>query len=238
MNAGDKLSRGEIAVIDPDKNENLVLALPKGRILNEVMSIVRKTGIEPEPAFNDPGARQLRFSTNISGLDIIRVRSFDVATFVAFGGAHLGVVGNDVLMEFDYAELYAPLNLNVGHCRISVAAPIGAAAEDDPSQWSSVKIATKYPTITQHHFAERGVQAECIKLNGAMELAPQLGLCSRIVDLVSTGNTLKANGLVEIEKICSITSRFAVNRTAWKTRPEEIGHWVARFQEAAHAKET
>ena len=238
MNAGGKLSRGEIAVIDPDKNETLVLALPKGRILTEVMPIVRKTGIEPEPAFHDPGARQLRFSTNISGLDIIRVRSFDVATFVAFGGAHLGVVGNDVLMEFDYAELYAPLNLNVGHCRISVAAPIGLAAEDDSRQWSSVKIATKYPTITQHHFAGRGVQAECIKLNGAMELAPQLGLCSRIVDLVSTGNTLKANGLVEIEKICSITSRFAVNRTAWKTRPEEINHWVALFQEAAHAKET
>ena len=225
-------------MVELDKNETLILALPKGRILEEVMPIVRKTGIEPEPAFDDPNARQLRFSTNVTGLDIIRVRSFDVATFVAFGGAHLGVVGNDVLMEFDYAELYAPLNLNVGHCRISIAAPIGLVAEDDSSRWSSVKIATKYPTITQHHFAERGVQAECIKLNGAMELAPQLGLCSRIVDLVSTGNTLKANGLVEIEKICSITSRFAVNRTAWKTRPEEIGHWVARFQEAAHAKET
>ena len=237
MNAGDKLSRGEIAVIDPDKNENLVLALPKGRILNEVMSIVRKTGIEPEPAFNDPGARQLRFSTNISGLDIIRVRSFDVATFVAFGGAHLGVVGNDVLMEFDYTELYSPLDLNVGHCRISVAEPVGMVAGDDPSRWSSVRIATKYPTITQQHFAERGVQAECIKLNGAMELAPQLGLCSRIVDLVSTGDTLKANGLVEIETIYNITSRFAVNRAAWKTRPEEINHWIGRFQEAAHAKE-
>ena len=238
MNAGDKRSRGEIKVIDSYKNENLILALPKGRILTEVMPIVRKTGIEPEPSFNNPSARQLRFSTNITGLDIIRVRSFDVATFVAFGGAHLGVVGNDVLMEFDYAELYAPLNLNVGHCRICVAAPTGMVGEEAPSQWSSVRIATKYPTITQQHFAERGVQAECIKLNGAMELAPQLGLCSRIVDLVSTGNTLKANGLVEIEEICSITSRFAVNRTAWKTRPDEIGHWVARFQEAAHAKKT
>ena len=237
MNAGDKMSRGGIDVINSDKTETLILALPKGRILKEVMPIVRKTGIEPESAFNDPNARQLRFSTNVSGMDIIRVRSFDVATFVAFGGAHLGVVGNDVLMEFDYTELYSPLDLNVGHCRISVAEPVGMVAEDDPSRWSSVRIATKYPTITQQHFAERGVQAECIKLNGAMELAPQLGLCSRIVDLVSTGDTLKANGLVEIEKICNITSRFAVNRAAWKTRPEEINHWIGRFQEAANAKE-
>ena len=224
-------------MIELDKNETLVLALPKGRILEEVMPIVRKTGIEPEPAFNDPNARQLRFSTNVTGLDIIRVRSFDVATFVAFGGAHLGIVGNDVLMEFDYAELYSPLDLNVGHCRISVAEPVGMVAEDDPRRWSSVRIATKYPTITQQHFAERGIQAECIKLNGAMELAPQLGLCRRIVDLVSTGDTLKANGLVEIENICNITSRFAVNRAAWKTRPEEINPWIGRFQEAAHAKE-
>ena len=237
MTASDKMSRGEIDVINSNKNETLILALPKGRILKEVMPIVRETGIEPEPAFNDPNTRRLRFSTNVTGLDIIRVRSFDVATFVAFGGAHLGVVGNDVLMEFDYAELYSPLDLNVGHCRISVAEPVGMVAEDDPSRWSSVRIATKYPAITQQHFAERGVQAECIKLNGAMELAPQLGLCSRIVDLVSTGNTLKANGLVEIEKIFSITSRFAVNRTAWKTRPDEINHWIGRFQEAAHAKE-
>ena len=224
-------------MFDSDKNEVLVLALPKGRILEEVMPIVRKTGIEPESSFDDPNARQLRFSTNVIGLDIIRVRSFDVATFVAFGGAHLGVVGNDVLMEFDYAELYAPLDLNVGHCRISVAEPLGMLAEDDPSRWSSVRIATKYPKITQRYFAERGVQAECIKLNGAMELAPQLDLCSRIVDLVSTGNTLNANGLVEIEEICNITSRLAVNRAAWKTRPEEVSHWISRFQEALDAKE-
>ena len=237
MNACDKLSRDVIDVIDSDKNETLILALPKGRILKEVMPIVRETGIEPEPAFNDPNARQLRFSSNVTGLDIIRVRSFDVATFVAFGGAHLGVVGNDVLMEFDYAELYSPLDLNVGHCRISVAESVGMVAEDDPSRWSSVRVATKYPTITRQHFAERGVHAECIKLNGAMELAPQLGLCRHIVDLVSTGSTLKANGLVEIEKICNSSSRFAVNRAAWKTRPEEINPWIGRFQEVAHAKE-
>ena len=222
--------------MDAVSNVKLVLALPKGRILKEVMPIVRRAGIEPEAAFDDADARQLRFTTNIPGLDVIRVRSFDVATFVAFGGAHLGVAGNDVLMEFDYQEIYAPLDLDVGHCRISVAEPADFAGDDDPARWSSVRVATKYPGITRRHFARRGVQADCIKLNGAMELAPQLGLCRRIVDLVSTGATLKANGLVEIETICEITSRLTVNRAAWKTRSAEINDWIGRFGEAVDAE--
>jgi ATP phosphoribosyltransferase len=217
-------------------NEKLVLALPKGRILTEVMPIVRAAGIEPEPAFDDKDSRQLRFSTNNPEIDLIRVRSFDVATFVAFGAAQLGVAGNDVLMEFDFSEIYAPLDLGVGHCRMSVAETAELVAEDDPSTWSHVRIATKYPEITRRHFARRGVQAECIHLNGAMELAPALGLCQRIVDLVSSGATLEANGLVEIEKIAEITSRLAVNRTAWKTRPREINHWIERFREAVDAR--
>ena len=221
---------------DIQTNENLILALPKGRILKEVMPIVRRAGIEPEAAFDRPADRKLRFTTNIDGLDIIRVRSFDVATFVAFGGAHLGVVGNDVLMEFNFAELYAPLDLDVGHCRISVAEPAEVLAGDEQGLWSSVRVATKYPAITRRHFDQLGVQAECIKLNGAMELAPQLGLCRRIVDLVSTGATLKANGLIEIEEICAITSRLAVNRAAWKTRSEEMNRWIERFEEAVNAK--
>lgn len=216
-------------------NEKLVLALPKGRILKEVMPVVRGAGIEPEPAFDDVDARQLRFTTNIPDLDIIRVRSFDVATFVAFGAAQLGVAGNDVLMEFEFPEIYAPLDLDVGHCRLSVAEPADMVEDDDPATWSSVRIATKYPELTRRHFAARGVHADCIKLNGTMELAPSLGLCRRIVDLVSTGATLKANGLVEIEEICRITSRLAVNRTAWKTRPAEIGGWINRFKGAIDA---
>ncbi len=216
-------------------NEKLVLALPKGRILKEVMPIVRRAGIEPEAAFDDPADRRLRFASNDPNLDIIRVRSFDVATFVAFGGAHLGVAGNDVLMEFDFSELYAPLDLDVGHCRLSVAEPREMVDEDDPATWSSVRVATKYPGLTGRHFAARGVHADCIKLNGAMELAPSLGLCNRIVDLVSTGATLEANGLVEIEKIADITSRLAVNRAAWKTRAAEINDLIARFREAVDA---
>ena len=216
-------------------NEALVLALPKGRILREVMPLVRDAGIEPEPAFNDPNSRLLKFATNRPELSIIRVRSFDVATFVAFGAAHFGVAGNDVLMEFDYPEIYAPIDLGIGRCRLSVAAPKGMAEGDDPSRWSHIRIATKYPGITKRHFADRGVQAECIKLNGAMELAPNLGLCRRIVDLVSTGQTLKDNGLVEIETITEVTSRFVVNRAALKTRPVEVGVWVDRFREIADA---
>lgn len=219
---------------------DLVIALPKGRILDEAMPLVRAAGIVPEAAFDDPRSRQLRFSTNFAHIDIIRVRSFDVATFVAFGAAQLGIVGNDVLMEFDYPELYAPLDLGIGRCRLAVAEPVDLSATDDPRRWSHVSVATKYPEVTRRHFAARGVQAECIKLNGAMELAPSLGLCRRIVDLVSTGSTLRANGLVEVEHIADITSRLVVNRAALKTRPEELGGWIERFRaalngEAGHA---
>jgi ATP phosphoribosyltransferase len=213
-------------------NENLVLALPAGRILTEVMPVLRRAGIEPEAAFEDGDTRRLSFSTNVAELTIIRVRSFDVATFVAFGAAHLGVAGQDVLMEFEYPEVYAPLDLKVGRCRIAVAEPADLAAGEDPSRWSHVRVATKYPEVARRHFAKRGVQAECIKLNGAIELAPTLGVCQRIVDLVSTGATLRAHGLVEVEHVADVTSRLIVNRAALKTRPETINFWIARFRDA------
>jgi ATP phosphoribosyltransferase len=215
--------------------EALVMALPNGRVLGEVMALLHRIGIEPEPAFTDPRSRQLRFATSDPGLDLIRVRSFDVATFVAFGAAQLGVAGNDVLMEFDYSEIYAPLDLAIGHCHMAVAAPADQAGREDPRSWSHLRIATKYPEITRRYFAARGVQAECIKLNGAIELAPLLGLCRHIVDLVQTGATLKANGLVEIEHIADVSSRLIVNRPALKTRPEEVGSWIERFRNASLA---
>ncbi len=214
------------------KDDKLVLALPKGRILGEVMPVLRQAGVEPEPAFDDPDSRQLRFATSDPRLEIVRVRSFDVATFVAFGAAHFGVAGNDVIMEFDYPELYAPLDLGVGRCRLVVAAPAAVSAGDNPVRWSHVRVATKYPNLTRRHFARRGVQAECIKLNGAIELAPSLGLCRRIVDLVSTGSTLKANGLVEIETIAEISSRLVINRAALKTRAAVMNRWVVGIREA------
>ncbi|MDA1098760.1 MAG: ATP phosphoribosyltransferase [Proteobacteria bacterium] len=215
--------------------QKLVVALPKGRILNEAMPLLRRAGIEPEPAFDDPASRLLRFTTNIPGLEIVRVRSFDVATFVAFGAAQMGIAGNDVLMEFQYPEIYAPLDLGIGRCHMAVAEPAALRAEDDPGRWSHIRVATKYPGITRRHFAARGVQAECIHLNGAMELAPSLGLCRRIVDLVSSGETLRANGLVEVERIAEVTSRLIVNRAAAKTRPAHLAGWIDRFQGALDA---
>jgi len=215
--------------------DKLIMALPNGRILVEVMPMLRRAGIEPEPAFDDPAARQLRFATSVPGLDLIRVRAFDAATFVAFGAAHIGVAGNDVLMEFDYSDIYAPLDLDIGHCRMMVAAPKDWADQEDPRTWSHIRVASKYPEVTRRHFAARGVQAEVIKLNGAVELAPVMGLSRHIVDLVQTGSTLRANGLVEIEHIADITSRLIVNRTALKTRPDEIGHWIETLREVAVA---
>jgi ATP phosphoribosyltransferase len=229
------ITDASVLPVNAAANDNLVIAVPKGRILKELRPLMTAAGLEPEADFDDPGSRKLQFATNHDNVSIIRVRSFDVATFVAFGAAQLGVAGNDVLMEFDFPEIYAPLDLGIGPCRLAVAEPGEMVAGDDPSRWSHVRVATKYPNITQRYFAARGVQAECIHLNGAMELAPGLGLCRRIVDLVSTGATMKANGLVEIEKIADVTSRLAVNRAALKTRPEEINQWIERFREAVDA---
>jgi ATP phosphoribosyltransferase len=211
---------------------NLILAVPKGRILEELAPVLAACGIVPEPAFYDEKSRLLKFRTNIETLDIIRVRSFDVATFTAFGAAHLGVAGSDVTEEFDYSELYAPVDLKIGQCRLSVAMPEAELAREKPRQWSHVRVATKYPNLTRKHFAARGIQSECIKLSGAMEIAPALGLARRIVDLVSSGGTLKANGLVEVEKIMDVSSRLIVNRTALKTMPDVMNGWIETFRKA------
>jgi ATP phosphoribosyltransferase len=215
-------------------DEKLVLALPKGRISEEVVPLLEKAGIIPEEAFFNKKSRLLRFSTNLAHLDIIRVRSFDVPTFVAFGAASCGISGSDVLTEFDNPEIYAPLDLGIARCRISVAEKKEEALRDHPSQWSHVRIATKYPSTTKRYFAARGVQAECIKLNGAMELAPNLGLCRLIVDLVDSGRTLEENGLIEVEKIADVSSYFIINRTALKTRNVEIQDILTRFEKAVN----
>lgn len=208
----------------------LRIAVPRGRILEELLPLLACVGIEPESAFGDQNERKLEFSTNVPRLSLLRVRSFDVATIVAFGGAHLGVAGRDVLMEFPYQEIYAPLDLGIGHCRMVVAEPEELLQKDNPRRWSHVRVATKYPEVTRQHFAARGVVAECVKLNGAIEIAPSLGLCRRIVDLVSTGSTLRANGLVEVEEITAVTSRLIVNRAALKTRAAEMHEWIDLFR--------
>jgi ATP phosphoribosyltransferase len=224
----------------------LVIAVPKGRILKELEPVLARAGIVPEKKFFDENDRGLQFSTNEKNVSLIRVRSFDVATFVAFGAAQLGVAGSDVLAEFDYGDIYAPLDLGIGHCRLSLAEPdshpyIPPASGGDRGgealeRASHVRVATKYPNLTRKYFAERGIQAECIRLSGAIELAPKLGLAPRIVDLVSSGQTLKANGLVEVDTIVNVSSRLIVNRAAFKTESARVGALIERFREAADGR--
>jgi ATP phosphoribosyltransferase len=211
----------------------LIIAVPKGRILEELQPLLDKAGLKPEADFFRESSRKLQFETNHANVSLIRVRSFDVATFVEFGAAQMGVAGSDVLAEFDFPDIYAPLDLNIGHCRLSIAEPEDGMQKDELSRLSHVRVATKYPNITKRYFESKGIQAECIKLSGAMELAPKLGLARRIVDLVSSGATLKANGLIETHQIMDVSSRLIVNRTAFKTRAAELGAWVEKFKGAA-----
>jgi ATP phosphoribosyltransferase len=211
----------------------LTFAVPKGRILDEALPVMARAGVVPESAFHDKGNRALSFATEGGGMRLIRVRAFDVATFVAFGAAQAGIVGSDVIEEFDYSELYAPVDLGIGHCRLSVAEPKDARTYN-PGKASHLRVATKYPNLTGRWFERQGIQAECVKLNGAMELAPSLGLSMRIVDLVSTGKTLAGNGLVETEVIMPVSARLIVNRAALKT-DQRVAALVERFRTLADA---
>lgn len=205
----------------------LTFAVPKGRILDEALPLMARAGVVPEAEFHDKKSRALSFACEGSDMRVIRVRAFDVATFVAHGAAQAGIVGSDVVEEFAYSDLYAPVDLDIGHCRLSVAEPAGAGGKSAGT--SHLRVASKYPNLTRRHFERQGVQAEVVKLNGAMELAPGLGLASRIVDLVSTGRTLKDNGLVESSVILRISARLIVNRAALKT-DERVAALVERFR--------
>jgi len=204
----------------------LTFAVPKGRILDEALPLMARAGVVPDAEFHDKKSRALSFACEGSDMRIIRVRAFDVATFVAHGAAQVGIVGSDVVEEFAYSDLYAPVDLAIGHCRLSVAEPADAGGA---SAASHLRIASKYPNLTRRHFEKLGIQAEVVKLNGAMELAPSLGLASRIVDLVSTGRTLQENGLVETSVILEVSARLIVNRAALKT-DERVAALVERFR--------
>jgi ATP phosphoribosyltransferase len=210
----------------------LTFAVPKGRILDEALPLMTRAGVVPEAEFHDKKSRALSFACEDSDMRIIRVRAFDVATFVAHGAAQVGIVGSDVVEEFAYPDLYAPVDLNIGHCRLSVAEPAekeSAVSDRNSGAASHLRVASKYPNLTRRHFERLGIQAEVVKLNGAMELAPGLGLASRIVDLVSTGKTIKDNGLAETSVILQISARLIVNRAALKT-DERVGALVERFR--------
>jgi ATP phosphoribosyltransferase len=217
----------------PDNAGQLTFAVPKGRILDEALPVMARAGVEPDADFHNPKSRALAFGTTRPDMRLIRVRAFDVATFVAHGAAQVGIVGSDVIEEFDYADLYAPVDLGIGLCRLSVARM--ASDTDEGSSISHLRVATKYPSLTRRHFEAAGVQAECVKLNGAMELAPSLGLARQIVDLVSTGTTLRENGLVETATILEISARLIVNRAALKT-DRRVAALVDAFRREAEAR--
>jgi len=205
----------------------ITFALPKGRIMQDSMELFAKIGITcPEMAEE---SRKLVFENREDRFRFMAVRATDVPTYVEYGCADLGVVGKDTLLEQD-KDLYEPLDLKFGYCRMVVAEPKALRESDDPTNWSNIRIATKYPHITERYFAAKGVQVEIVKLYGSIELAPLVGLSERIVDLVSSGATLRDNGLVEVETIAEVTSRLIVNRASLKTKHRRISQIIAQLE--------
>lgn len=200
-------------------NDTITFALPKGRIMKDSMELFARIGITCPEMSDD--SRKLVFENREDRLRFMAVRATDVPTYVEYGCADIGVVGKDTLLEQD-KDLYEPLDLKFGYCRLVVAEPKELQRNDDPANWSNIRVATKYPNITERYFAARGVQVELIKLYGSIELAPLVGLSERIVDLVSTGATLRENGMVEVDTIAEITSRLIVNRASLKTKHQRI----------------
>ncbi|MDD2321448.1 MAG: ATP phosphoribosyltransferase [Geobacteraceae bacterium] len=197
----------------------ITIAIPKGRILHDSVALFKKIGIDCEQLLSD--TRKLIFDDPAQKMRYMIVRATDVPTYVEYGCADLGIVGKDTLLE-QQKDLYEPLDLKFGYCRLVVAEPAELSRNDDPLSWANIRIATKYPNVTEKYFAGKGVQVEIIKLYGSIELAPLVGLSERIVDLVSTGETLRQNGLVEVETIAEITCRLIVNRGSLKTRHKRI----------------
>ncbi|MDK2847855.1 MAG: phosphoribosyltransferase [Desulfuromonadales bacterium] len=200
-------------------SDYITFALPKGRIMRDSMDLFARIGITCPEMQGD--SRKLVFENPETRFRFMAVRATDVPTYVEYGCADLGVVGKDTLME-QGKDLYEPLDLKFGYCRMVVAEPGDLLHDEDPASWSNIRVATKYPNVTERYFAERGVQVELIKLYGSIELAPLVGLSERIVDLVSTGATMRENGLVEVETIAEITSRLIVNRASLKTKHQRI----------------
>jgi ATP phosphoribosyltransferase len=205
--------------------EFLTLALPKGRLLAPAIDLFRRVGLDGL----DPGSRTLIFTDSRQGLRFLVLKPADVPTYVEYGAADLGIVGKDILLEQE-PDVYEPLDLGFGFCRLVVAEPRALWERDDPSKWTWVRVATKYPTLTERYFSERGVQVEMVRLDGSIELAPLVGLADRIVDLVQSGETLRANGLVEVAEITRSTARLIVNRASLKTEYSPVSQLIDRLK--------
>jgi ATP phosphoribosyltransferase len=192
--------------------ERLTLALPKGRLLDSALALLREIGVDGVEA----ESRRLIFTDPQRGLRLLFLKPADIPAYVTYGAADLGIVGKDILLE-QAPDVYEPVDLGFGFCRLVVAEPKELWERDDPAKWSWVRVATKYPTLTEQYFSARGIQVEMVRLDGSIELAPLVGLAERIVDLVQSGETLRANGLVEVAEIMTSTARLIVNRASLKT---------------------
>lgn len=209
--------------------ETLTIALSKGRIFDEALPLLAHAGIVPSDCPST--SRKLILATNHPDIKLVLIRASDVPTYVEYGAADIGIAGKDVLMEYDSDGLYEPLDLHIARCRLVVA-----GRRSTPTGQTRLRIATKYVASTRRYFAEQGVQVEIIKLYGSMELAPLVGLADRIVDLVDTGNTLKANGLEPLEHIADISSRLIVNKAAMKMKHTKVKAFIQLMSEAVETK--
>lgn len=215
-------------------SQQLTLALSKGRIFEETLPLLEAAGIH---VTEDPEkSRKLILSTNDPDVRVIIVRASDVPTYVQYGAADFGVAGKDVLFEHGGAGLYQPIDLGIAKCRMSVAVSVGFDYATAVRQGARLRVATKYTETARQHFASKGVHIDLIKLYGSMELAPLVGLSDVIVDLVSTGNTLRANHLVEVEEIMEISSRLVVNQAALKLKRERLQPILQAFERASEGK--
>jgi ATP phosphoribosyltransferase len=206
-------------------SSRLTLALPKGRLLDSALDTLREVGVDGV----DQDSRRLIFDDPRQGLRLLFLKPADIPAYVTYGAAHLGIVGKDILLEQE-PDVYEPLDLGFGVCRLVVAEPRELWERDDPTKWSWVRVATKYPRLTEQYFSLRGVQVEIVHLDGSIELAPLVGLAERIVDLVQSGETLRANGLVEVAEITRSTARLIVNRAAMKTEYTTISDLITKLR--------
>jgi ATP phosphoribosyltransferase len=215
-------------------NQSLTVALSKGRIFDETLPLLEAAGITVS---DDPEkSRKLILPTSDAAIRVVIVRASDVPTYVQYGAADFGVAGKDVLLEHGGEGLYQPVDLAIAKCRMSVAVPAGFDYASAVRQGARLRVATKYVNVAREHFAAKGVHVDLVKLYGSMELGPLVGLSDAIVDLVSTGSTLRANHLVEVEQIMDISSRLVVNRAALKTKREKLQPIIEAFERAAQSK--
>ena len=205
----------------------LTIALPKGRLFRPAVNLLQKVD-RSMPALGD--GRRLIFEHPEHGTRFLILRPVDVPTYIEYGAADVGIAGKDVLEEQD-CDVYEPLDLKFGNCRLVVAQPRTSPPNRSFADWSYIRVATKFPRITERYFNARGVSVEIIRLSGSIELAPLVGLCERIVDLVETGRTLAENGLIEVDEIMQVTARLIVNRASQKTKYEQITDLITRLKQ-------